>query len=257
MTQQWGPPPDYPAPRPSRPPYQLMLTEPDHYSPGDPPLKRGLFFVGGSCFALAIVNFCVCVLALLWIVDNQWDVTIARSDEVNAGANPYPAFPPPQNPPFVQPTAPLAPQPELAPAQSQAPTPTPGPRLPVPIGQPVLANDIGVELTVWDIQRNVQPINVQVPDGTEFVAVSVQLNNIDAAAPQSYVIDSFYLQDDEDTVFTPNAEADNGRRLRNGEIPPGKSVEGDLLFHVPLGHTPLTLVWQAAGSAETFLVKLQ
>lgn len=263
MTQSWGPPPNYPPPRPPQPQYQLAVPESDYYYPvGDSPLRRALYFLGGSCFSVVLVSCCVCVLAALWIADDRLGITTAGPEANNPNIAPITTFPPPDTPVFVQPTPPLQQQPDLQPPQTEpqppALTPTPSlPNPPVAIGQPAVADDVGVELTVFDIQRNVQPINLQTPDGTEFVAVSIQLKNIRGDASKGYTIESFHLQDAEDNAFTPNADADNGRRLENGEIAPGAAIEGDLLFHIPLGRTPLTLVWQMADSAEVFFVQLQ
>ena len=253
MSQSWGPPPGYPPPRPPQPQYQLMAPEPDYYPVGDPPIRRAFYFLGGSCFTLILVSMCVCVLAVFWIIDERTGITGDQTVAENVPPTPAETIPVVENPAQVQPVAPPAQQP-LAPTPSPA---APAANEPVPIGQPVLAQDVNAELTVFDIQRNVQPVNLQVPDGTEFIAVSIQLRNLQADAAQSFTIANFTVVDGESTVFTPNPDADNGRRLQDGQMPPGGAQEGDLLFHVPLGHTPLNLVWQAQGSAQVFQVKLQ
>ena len=115
-----------------------------------------------------------------------------------------------------------------------------------------------VELLVLDIQRNVQPINMTAADGMEFVAVSVQLRDIAPADfSKVYETENFQLQNLQSILYPPDLQADNGRILRSGELPPGGSVEGDILFHVPQGETPLFLIWQMTGSTQIFTVALQ
>lgn len=263
MTQSWGPPPGYPPPRPPRPQYQLTVPEPnydDYYVEGDPPLKRALYFLAGSCATSLLVGMCICALALFWVVDDRLGITTSDQTGVES-TNLNPPLPPVESQPVFQPTAPLV-QPQTIPTeqpaqpQEQAPPP-PEENVPMAIGDVVQTDDTGIELIVFDIQRNVQPVNLQTPDGTEFVAVSIQLENVEVDNTIAFSINDFQLEDGEKTTFTPNADADNGRRLTDGELPPGDSVEGDLLFHVPLGHTPLTLAWQVSGSDATYFVILQ
>jgi len=253
MSQSWGPPPGYPPPRPPQPQYQLAVPEPDYYPIGDPPIRRALYFIGGSCSTLILVSFCVCALAVFWIIDERIGLTGGQTAAENLPPTAVATVPVVENPPPAQPVAPAQPPPTATPS----PPPDPTANEAAPIGQPVVAQDVNAELTVFDIQRNVQPVNLQVPDGTEFIAVSIQLRNLQADTAQSFTIANFTIVDGENTVFTPNPDADNGRRLQDGQISPSGVQEGDLLFHVPLGHTPLTLAWQAQGSAQVFQIKLQ
>ena len=75
-----------------------------------------------------------------------------------------------------------------------------------------------MELTVFDIQRNVQPDNYEANTGMEFAAVSVQLHNIGSDTPRPYEISDFQLQDTEGNPFgpfwPPNDQADNERQLQ-------------------------------------------
>ncbi|MFQ5578870.1 MAG: DUF4352 domain-containing protein, partial [Anaerolineae bacterium] len=94
--------------------------------------------------------------------------------------------------------------------------------------------------------------------GMEFVSVSVQLRSTQAGgAAKEYHVTDFQLQNAQEVLFQPDPQADNGRRLQDGELPDGGIVEGDILFHVPLGEAPLFLVWHAPGSAELYTVILQ
>lgn len=251
MSQSWGSPPNRPPSRPSQPEYQLIIPE-DEYYPPESPVKRAWYFIAGGCSTLALVGTgallvgaCVCAIALLWVVDSQLD----RFDAIQGADGDVSGVATEQASINGQGTATALPP---------IPTPTvPGPAGPVAIGQPIVANDIGLELTVFDIQRSVQPNNFQAADGLEFVSVSVQLRNINGTASLPYQVVNFRLRDSEDVYFSPDLQADNGRRLNDGEVLQQNIIEGDLLFHIPLGEAPLTLVWQAAGSQELHTVELQ
>ena len=256
MTQSWGSPPNprrtQPQPPESR--YELIVPEDDYYyPPTDPQVKRGLYFFAGGCSTAVVVlvsllgvMLCVCSMAFLWVLDDRIGITAA--DQSNPIGVPLPTIvlTPTPNTGFIDPGT----------LPTSTPTPyTPG--LPFAIGQPILAGESGVELTVWDIQRNIQPNNLQAAPGLEFVAVSVQLSNAGNVGAQEYQAINFQLQDAEGNFFPPDLQADNGRRLRSGELTPGGAIEGDLLFHIPLGHAPLTLVWQPVDSIDFYLVELQ
>jgi len=259
MSQSWGSPPSHPSPRSSQSQYPLSKEVIDYYPGGDTPIKRASYFFAGSCTILILVGCCLCVAATLWVLDNRFDMLIDALESNNPGGQSAPAFPGGGNAPVFVPTPPLVPTPTPSPiVQQPLSTATPaGPKLPVPIGQPVLANDVGLELTVFDIQHNVQPVNLKAANGLEFAAVSVQLRNTQSGTARSYQVLNFELQDVEGNPFPPDLEADNGRRLENGEVPPNTAIEGDLLFHIPLGLAPLTLVWQSTDSAEIYTVALQ
>ncbi|RME43973.1 MAG: DUF4352 domain-containing protein [Caldilineae bacterium] len=126
------------------------------------------------------------------------------------------------------------------------------------IGQPVVSAETGIELTVLDIQRNVQPNNLAAAQGMEFVAVSVQLRSVQpTGAPKQFSINDFQLQNGQGVRYTPDPQADNGRRLQDAQLPENITIEGDLLFHIPLGDAPLFLLWQATGSTQAYTIALQ
>jgi len=259
MTRSWGPPPNYPPPRPSqsRPQYPLALPEDDYYPVGDPPAKRALFFIAGCCSTLIVVSFCICALAFLWVVDAQLGLTTDDQATNNPNGSSAIVVTPVENTPPAQPT-PLPPSNQQPGQVEPVPTPTEAaPNLPFKIGDVVLAQDIGLELIVLDIQRQVQPNNFKAGDGLEFVAVSVELSNLQPDQPKPFQVADFQLQDAEGTVFQPDPQADNGRRLQDGAVPADDFIEGDIIFYIPLGHAPLILVWQATGSQESYLVELQ
>ncbi|MEM7035078.1 MAG: DUF4352 domain-containing protein [Chloroflexota bacterium] len=265
MSQSWGPPDNEGSPSaPADPQYQLIIPDNNDYiyQRRDTTVKRSLFFVAGGCSTLLggcstvlLIGMCISMAGVLWFLGTQIGFSSGPFFQpgFDNGGISQPA------PGVVSPTATFVSQ---VPAQTQPvqqqPTATPfDPNIPVAIGQPVQASDVGVELTVWDIQRNVQTNNFRPADGLEFLSVSIQLSNVGAASASGYQVGNFYLIDAEDTSFFPHEQADNGRRLVDGQVEPGSLIEGDLLFYVPLGHAPLTLVWQAPGSQLSLSVNLQ
>lgn len=266
MTQHWGPPPNYPPPRPPQPRYRPQLPAPPgsvYRPPVDMPVQRVSYFMAGSCVSLIVFMLCcICTPAFLWVVDDSLGITARIFGSGPATEQSMSAPPQAQDSENFVPTPTPTPQPEQAQLQADqaqlAPAPTPTlPHLPFAIGQPILSNDTGVELTVWDIQRTVQPLNLAPADGLEFAAVSVQLRNIRPDGVKRFELTDFLLQDAEGNVFLPDPNADNGRRLEGGEIPVDGLVEGDLLFYIPLGQAPLALVWQATNSEEVYSILLQ
>lgn len=259
MSQSRGYRPNSKPSSPSESQYQLIIPDNNDYiyREADSTVKRSIFFAAGSCSTL--LGGCATLLVLglcFFMLGGVWFFSSGRSFSVGSS---NPAFPP-NNPagPVVQSTPYIPPTPTVFdPNQQVVASPTLDPNIPIAMGQPILAADIGMELTVWDIQRNVQPNNYQAAEGLEFVSVSVQLQNETVTGPLAYALDNFYLRDAEATAFPPDQLADNGRRLDAGQVEPGSFIEGDLLFHIPFGHSPLTLVWQVPGTQQTYQVNLQ
>lgn len=248
MTQNWGTPnypprpPQYVRPPQYQPPEQL---EPEYDE--DPPRGRSplFYFFAGGCLVLLLVGCCVLTAAVGWVVDERYGITSPK--ETPAGQ----LAPLPES---------SLPQPSVSGGTAAVPNiaPTAMPNAPVDsvgIGQPIVASS-GVELTVFDLQRAVQPNNLAAADGMEFVAVSVGLKNT-AAGTVPVAIEEFVLKNGEGLEYQPDPQADNGRRLSNGQIAAGQSIEGDLLFHIIKNDTPLVLVWTPAGSEKSFTVLLQ
>ena len=263
MTQNWGPPnypprpPPYQQPPQYQPPVQYQLPDPDYREPqGDPTAKRVMFFLAGGCFTLVLVTCCLLLLAMAWVVDERMGIT-TPAEETAASVYELPQSSPAD--PFA-PGAEIAP-PAAPPAESQPveqPAESAAPAGGYTFGQPVTAADVSVELTVFDLQRNVQPVNLMPADGMEFVAVAVQLRSLEPTAfAKVYELSNFQLQNAQGTIYQPDPQADDGRRLQNGQLADGAIVEGDLLFHVPAGDGPFTLLWQSTGSAQSYPVSLQ
>lgn len=262
MTQNWGTPnypprpPQYQQPPQYQPPVQYQLPDPDYREPqGDPPIKRATFFLAGSCFTLILVACCLLLLAAAWVADERLGLTTPKEETAAS------AYELPQS----NPANPFVPGAEIAPPAAQPSEEQPAVEGEAPadgggstLGQPVTAADVSVELTVFDLQRTVQPVNLMPAEGMEFVAVAVQLRSLQPTAfAKVYEISNFQLQNAQGTIYQPDPQADDGRRLQNGQLADGAIVEGDLLFHVPAGDGPFTLLWQSTGSAQSYSVNLQ
>ncbi len=261
MSQYWGPP-SYPPPRP--PQYQPPPLEPDYYYEPDKgsTTQSLLYFLAGSCSTFVLSACCVTALAGAWVTytfgisgRNLTDVTETLTAVVEAPEAVNNLNPDPNNGEI-----------------NESSTPTPNI---FPIGEPVIANDVAIELTTLDIQRQVQinnADNVSIQEGMEFVAVSVQLRSLPPAdSVRAFAIQNFQLQNAQnENLYLPHPQADNGRLLRDGELLPPQNpdnasgpcatqncVEGDIIFQVPLGENPLLLLWQAPDSTQIHTVALQ
>jgi len=257
MTQQnWGSqsyPPRPPQYQQQPPQYQLPPEEDyDDYDDEAPRRKPWQYFVAGGCATLILVGCCALTGIVGWALDTKYGFTTPDEATIEAPA----AMDGTAD--FYTPEA-ISPQP-LAQPQPVQPQPAQG-AVPqdIAVGQPIVAPATGVELTVFDIQREVQPNNLAPADGMEFVAVSVQLRQAQPnGVTQSFSFEQFLLRDGTGALFMPDPTADNGRRLNAGELSAdGQPVEGDLLFHVPLGVSPLSLVWQPAADQQSLTVPLQ
>lgn len=255
MTQNWGPPTYPPRPPQYQPPQyqQLPDPEPEYYDDESPPRSPLFYGLMGGCATLILVGCCVILLAVAWVVDARYGITSPKNAVATESTTFAETIPVQSTNPAGAPPAPVNEQP-----QPVQPTVAPaGDGFPV-LGDPVVANDIGVELVVLDIQRGVQPVNLAPADGMEFVAVSVQLRSVQPTeTPQTYAPADFQLQNGQGVLYQADPQAENGRRLQSGQLPADGSIEGDLLFHIPKGESPLFLVWHPAGSSQTFTVALQ
>ncbi len=262
MTQNWGPSNYPPRPPQYQPPAQppVLYQPPEDYPEeprGDSTGKRTLFFVAGGCATAMLFACCVLILVVAWAVDERYGITTPK-DETPIAASVEQPF---EQPVPVEPVAPLKIDPDAPaglPDQPQS-TPEAAPAANTPrIGEPVVAEDMGMELLVLDIQYDVQPGNLAAAQGMEFVAVSVQLRS--AGPTQSsklYEVPNFQLENAQGVSYVPDMQADNGRRLAGGELPADAPVEGDVLFHIPQGQGPLFLVWLPSGSEQSYTIALQ
>jgi len=262
MTQNWGPSNYPPRPPQYQPPAQppVLYQPPEDYAEephGDSTGKRTLFFVAGGCATAMLFACCVLILVVAWAVDERYGITTPK-DETPIAASVEQPF---NEPAPVEPVAPIETDPN-APAGLPDPlqsTPEAAPVAVMPlIGEPVVAEDRGIELLVLDIQHDVQPSNLAAAQGMEFVAVSVQLRSAGPAqSSKLYEVSNFQMENAQGVVYVPDMQADNGRRLAGGELSEEASVEGDVLFHIPQGEGTLFLVWQPSGSEQSYTISLQ
>ncbi len=255
MTQQYrgrSYPPRPPQYQPQPPQYQLPPEEDyDDYDDEPSGRKPWQYFVAGGCVTLILVGCCALTGIVGWVLDAKYGFTTPDDATIEAPAimDDASGF---YTPETMSPQPLTQPQPQTQPTQNV----TSGN---IGIGQPIVAPTTGVELTVFDIQREVQLNNLAPANGMEFVSVAVQLRQAQpTGTPQTYSFEQFLLRDGIGETFAPDPTADNGRRLNTGELTSdGQPIEGDLLFHIPLGVSPLSLVWQPADGSQPISVTLQ
>jgi Domain of unknown function (DUF4352) len=126
----------------------------------------------------------------------------------------------------------------------------------VPYGRSA-RSDNGLSVTVTSYQRPLPTEGVQVPDGQELVLVTVLINNLrTTGAPLKYSPDDFALVSDDGDRYDVNAGGiTTGENLTAGEVAPGKSKKGDLIFFVYSDVTNLQLAWTSADG-KTRLLRL-
>ncbi len=146
------------------------------------------------------------------------------------------------NLPFTQPTA----TPRAA-AASRTPTL-------VPYGRGS-RNDAGLRVTVTAYQRPLPAEDVEIPPDQELVLVSVRIENTrTTGAPLKYSPEEFALVSPEGDHFPANIGGiTTGEDLKAGELSPGKSQRGDLIFYVYSDVPDLQLAWSSAdGKTRLF-----
>jgi uncharacterized protein DUF4352 len=145
---------------------------------------------------------------------------------------------------------------------SSGATPTPtetGKPTPVPFLKSV-KDGAGLRLTVTAYQRPLPAQDIKVPDGQELALVTLRLDNTrTTGGPIKYDSQDFALVSAEGDHFTPdNGGITTGSMLKKGEIEPGKSVTGDLVFYVYTDVKDLMLAWTSAdGTTRVFKLTRQ
>ncbi len=127
---------------------------------------------------------------------------------------------------------------------------------PVPLGK-TGKNDAGLRVTVATYQRPLPAQDVQIPPGQELALVSVKLDNTrTTGGPIKYAPEDFKLVSPEGEEYSAVASGiTTGEILKKGEVAPGKSVKGDLIFYVYSDNKDLQLAWTSAdGSTRLFKV---
>lgn len=135
------------------------------------------------------------------------------------------------------------------------PTVTPTPATPTPI--PFLKsgkNDSGLRVTVTAFQRPLPAQDVKIPEGQELALVSVRIENTrTTGGPIKYAPEDFKLISPDGDTFVPNVGGiTTGELLKKGEIAPGKSVKGDLIFYIYSDVQNLQLSWESADGTTIF-----
>ncbi len=118
-------------------------------------------------------------------------------------------------------------------------------------------NESGLRLTVTAYQRPLPAQDIQIPDGQELALVTVRLDNTrTTGGPMKFSAKDFKLVSPAGDSFAPDiGSITTGSMLKDGEIAPGKSLTGDLVFFVYSDVDPLKLAWNSADGL-TRLFKL-
>ncbi|MGB8647483.1 MAG: DUF4352 domain-containing protein [Anaerolineae bacterium] len=135
------------------------------------------------------------------------------------------------------------------------PTRSPGPTA-VPYKKSGKDN-AGLRVTVTAYQRPLPAQGITVPDGQELVLVSLRIENTrTTGGPLQYSPSDFKLVSSNKDSFEPDAGTiTTGTMLKKGEIAPGKTATGDLVFYVYTDDTDLQLTWTASdGATRLFAV---
>jgi len=126
----------------------------------------------------------------------------------------------------------------------------------VPYGRSAMS-DSGLRVTVTAFQRPLPAENVEIPDGQELVLVTVRIDNVrTTGAPIKYDPTDFALVSPDGDHFAVNTTGiTTGENLKAGEVGPGKSAKGDLIFYIYSDVPELQLAWTAADG-KTRLYRL-
>ncbi len=138
------------------------------------------------------------------------------------------------------------------------PTATPTASGPTPVPYLKSAkNSAGLRVTVTAYQRPLPTQDVKVPDGQELALVTVRVENTrTTGGPIKYSPEDFALVSAQGDSFAPNTEGiTTGELLESGEIAPGKSIKGDLIFYVYSDVQDLLLEWTSTDG-DTIQFKL-
>jgi hypothetical protein len=115
-------------------------------------------------------------------------------------------------------------------------------------------DESGLRLTVTTYVRPLPAQDITIPAGQELALVTARLDNTrTTGGPIKYSSDDFALVSPEGDHFSPDGGITTGSMLKQGEIEPGKSATGDLVFYVYSDVKDLELAWTSAdGTTRMF-----
>lgn len=118
-------------------------------------------------------------------------------------------------------------------------------------------SDSGLRVTVTAYQRPLPTQDIEIPEGQELVLVTVRIENTrTTGAPIKYSPNDFALVSPDGDRFDVNIGGITaGENLKDGEVAPGKSAKGDLIFYVYSDVPDLQLAW-ASADGKTRLFRL-
>lgn len=115
----------------------------------------------------------------------------------------------------------------------------------------------GLRVSVTAYQRPLPAQDIKIPEGQELALVTIRLDNIRTTGdPLDYTTQDFALVSQEGDRFLPDSGGiTTGSMLKPGNIGPGKSVTGDLVFYVYSDVKDLMLAW-TSSDGNTYIFKL-
>lgn len=124
----------------------------------------------------------------------------------------------------------------------------------VPYGRPG-RNDAGLRVTISSYQRPLPAEDIEIPDGQELVLVTIKLENSrTTGGPIKYAPENFALVSAEGDRFEPTIGGiTTGENLQAGELAPGETARGDLIFYIYSDISDLDLAWTSADGKTRLL----
>lgn len=119
------------------------------------------------------------------------------------------------------------------------------------VGEPM--NYEGTVVTVNSVEKRVPQSYDAIQDGYEFVVINLTFDN-DSDEDISYNVMNFELQDGNGNItsaFGGGSLDDVGNTLSAGQLAPGGTVSGNLIFEVPAGDENLILRYNASFWSDT------
>lgn len=119
------------------------------------------------------------------------------------------------------------------------------------VGEPM--NYEGTVVTVNSVEKRVPQSYDAIQDGYEFVVINLTFDN-DSDEEISYNVMNFELQDGNGNItsaFGGGSLDDVGNTLSAGQLAPGGTVSGNLIFEVPAGDENLILRYNASFWSDT------
>ena len=211
----------YPPQNPYYPPQQSPEGEYDDYEyeddyydddelAGDSLPQRLLIFISGGCLVFICMGCCVMTLTGLWLLD---------------------------------------------PGSSLVSTPAPGSDLGLTFEEPAypdesVVNDEMIQLTLLEVNREVNLPNIAPVEGRELVVITIELVNLGEEEVSFNEGDFILINGFEQAYSISTAAASVDGALGRGKLAPEQGIEGRLVFDLLQGEVNLILGWEGGRDVE-------